>query len=52
MGRILVLVEDKVTAREGADWNKKLVVKTGIKLGGKVEHRGKPGLDEQGRNIN
>lgn len=47
-----MLVEEKVTAREGADWNKKLVMKTGIKLGGKVEQRGKPGLDEQGRNIN
>lgn len=35
MGTIPVLVENKVTAREGADWNRKLVMKTVIKQGTK-----------------
>ena len=47
-----MLVENKVTAREGGEWNEKPVMKTGIKQGTKVEQRGKPELDEQGRNVN
>lgn len=52
MESIPVLVEIKVTARERPDWNEKLVMKTGMKQGTKVDKEGKPGLDEQGRNIN
>lgn len=47
-----MLVEDKITAREGAEWNEKLVMKTGIKKGTTVEQSRNPGLDEQGRNLN
>lgn len=52
MGRMPILVENKVTVRQGADSNEKLVMKTCIKQGTKVQQRKKPRLDEQGRNIN